>query len=185
VPLTPVETAAVRFTLSQPVAVCEIRLYNEPDAVYQAIVDRSKPPVVKVTKPELPGIFLDDTEAEPVGFWTHSTYKRPFFCRGYSTDDNQEKGRKSLVFKPRATGRYEVRFAYVSLDNRASNVPIIVSHVAGEAKIRVDERKEPPIDGRFISLGVFQFDEDSTIRVDTAGTDGYVIVDGLHLLSAE
>lgn len=185
VPLTSVETAAVRFTLSQPVAVCEIRLYNEPDAVRQAIVDRSRPLVVKVAKPELPGIFLDDTEAEPVGFWSGSTFKRPFFCRGYSTDDNQEKGRRSLTFKPQATGRYEVRFAYVSLGNRATNVPITVSHIAGEAKIKVDQRKEPPIDGRFISLGVFQFDEDSTIRVDTDGTDGYVIVDGLQLLPAE
>ena len=71
------------------------------------------------------------------------------------------------------------------MSNRASNVPITVSHIAGEAKIEVDERKEPPIDGRFISLGVFQLDKDSTIRVDTDGTDSYVIVDGLHLLPTE
>ena len=85
------------------------------------------------------------------------------------------------MFHPGAEGRFEVRLAYVPGANRASNVPVTISHAGGEAALTVDQRAPPPVDERFVSLGVFLLDEDSTIRVDNTGTDGYVIVDGLHL----
>jgi len=175
----------VRFTLARPTAVCEIRLYDEPEVVHQAIAARPTAPQVEIKKPDLPGVFLDDTEADAVGYWSESTHKAPFFCRGYSTDENREKGARALVFHPKATGRFEIRLAYVAYANRASNVPITVSHVEGKTKSIVDQRLEPPLDGRFVSLGTHRLDAASTIRVDTTGTDGYVIVDGLQLLPVE
>ncbi len=163
-------------------AVCEVRLYNEPGLVHQALSHRLAGQGLPREEVDLPGVFLDDREAEAVGAWTASTFKGPYFADGYLHDDNNEKGRRSLIFRPKQSGRFDVRIAYIPLANRANNVPITVIHVNGEQTIRINQREVPSIDGRLCSLGIFELNQESTIRIGTAGTDGYVIVDGLHLL---
>jgi hypothetical protein len=59
---------------------------------------------------------------------------------------------------------------------------VTVAHAEGKTTIPVNQRLQPPIDGRFLSLGVFPLDERSTIRIANTDTDGYVVIDGLQLL---
>jgi hypothetical protein len=183
IPLDAVTTEQIRFVFPRPAAVCEIRLYHEPQAVVEAIRRRSELelPQRESLLPDLPGIFLDDLDAVATGSWVASTFGGKYLGAGYLHDNNQDKGRASLEFHPGATGRFEVRLAYVAFSNRATNVPVTVTHAGGKTTIRVNQRLQPPIDGRFISLGTFQLDDNSTIRIDTTATDGYVNVDGLHL----
>ncbi len=137
----------------------------------------------------LPGVVLDDQQAKIVGGWSNSTTVKPYLGTGYLTDNNEEKGRRTVTFTPSIpqTGRYEVRFAYTPQPNRATNVPITILHADGETTVVVNEREAPPITGHFVSLGQFRFEKEGAgyVLVSNEGTDGYVIVDGLQLLEAD
>jgi hypothetical protein len=131
-----------------------------------------------VDKTKLPGVVVDDSEAEKQGFSAESTSASPFVATGYTHDGNAEKGAQRAIFRARlpAPGKYEVRLAYTALPNRASNVPVTV----GGKTITVNQRKTPPIDGLWISLGTF--DNPATVEISNTGTDGHVILDAVQWL---
>ncbi len=137
----------------------------------------------------LPGIVLDDQQAKIVGGWSSSTTVKPYLGGGYLTDNNDQKGQRTVTFTPAIAqaGRYDVRFAYTPQPNRATNVPITILHADGETTVVVNEREAPPLDGHFISLGTFRFEKDGAgyVLVSNEGTDGVVIVDALQLVAIE
>ncbi|MBL9186566.1 MAG: DUF1553 domain-containing protein [Opitutaceae bacterium] len=137
----------------------------------------------------LPGLVLDDQRAKIVGAWKSSTAVKPFLGEGYLTDNNEEKGQRTITFSPVITqgGLYDVRLAYTAQPNRASNVPVTILHADGESTVTVNQRQAPPLDGHFVRLGQFRFEKDGAgyILVSTEGTDGHVIVDALQLIPAE
>ncbi len=134
----------------------------------------------------LPGLVLDDTEAKTVGEWRHTAFVRTFIGKGYLSDDNKDKGQKTVTFTPAVpdTGKYEVRLAYSQNANRAKNVRVNILHADGEDTVYVDETLPPPIEGRFISLGKFKFEKDGAgyVLISNEATLGYVVVDALQLL---
>lgn len=136
-----------------------------------------------VASKNLPGLVLDDAEAEKEGDWQHSTYSGRYIQEGYSHDKNEEKGSKSLVFRVPLSGRNEVRLAYTHGGNRASNVPVGIRHAGGKTLKTVNETGEPPIEKRFVSLGTFDFTGEAVVEIRNDGTDGYVIVDAIQFLS--
>ena len=77
-----------------------------------------------------------------------------------------------------------MRLAYVDHTNRATNTPVTIHTPAGAKTVRINQRKRPPIDGMFRSLGTFALDAKSAVVVTNAGTDGYVVVDALQLIPA-
>ncbi|MBI3865494.1 MAG: DUF1549 domain-containing protein, partial [Planctomycetia bacterium] len=138
---------------------------------------------------DLPGIVVDDAAAKRVGEWQHSQHTRPYIGDGYLHDMDGGKGDKTLTFDPDLpkTGRYEVRLAYTPGGNRAEEVPVTVFSADGEKTIVVNERKPPPIDGRFITLGEYRFERDgqSFVIVSNLGTKGHVIADAVQFLPVE
>jgi hypothetical protein len=184
VPLLAITTDQIRLVFARPTAVCEIRLYEEPPAVAEAIRRRSQLtlPQRDDLRPGLPGIFLDDLDAAVKGVWVESTFGGKYLAGGFLHDNNQDKGDSWLEFHPDVSGRFEVRLAYVAFANRATNVPVTVTHVGGQTTVHVNQRLQPPIDGQFVSLGTFQLDDRSAIRIANTATDGYVVVDGLQLV---
>ncbi|MEO6785416.1 MAG: DUF1553 domain-containing protein [Chthoniobacteraceae bacterium] len=138
---------------------------------------------------DLPGIIVDDADAKPIGGWSNSKFTAGFIGEGYKTDDNEGKGKKTITFAPKLpkSGRYEVRFAYPPHTNRAKKVPVHVFHADGQETVFVDETQEPPIDGRFVSLGKFRFEQDGAgfVLVSNEGTKGYVVADAIQFLSEE
>ena len=49
--------------------------------------------------------------------------------------------------------------------------------------MRIDQRKAPPDDGLFLSLGRFDLEPGTArIEVGNADTDGYVVVDAVQLI---
>lgn len=135
----------------------------------------------------LPGMVKDEQEAVMQGHWMSSTYGSP--VDGSSLhDENSEKGAKSATYKlsvPKA-GKYEVRVSYASAPNRASNVPVTIIHAEGKATATVNQRKAPPIDKLFISLGTYLFaaDKPAVIIISNEETNGIVGVDAVQLLPA-
>ncbi len=133
---------------------------------------------------KLPGIVLDDTQAEFKGEWTHSTSAH-YMGTGYQHDGNTDRGTKTAIFRPtiKESGEYEIFLLYPPLNNRATNVPVTIAPKTGEVKtVKVNE-KEAGANNEG-SLGKFQLEagKSVTITVSNEGTDGYVVVDGVQLV---
>jgi hypothetical protein len=146
-------------------------------------------PGVAIAATDFPGIVVDDADAKAIGSWSISKYTEGFIGEGYRTDDNKDKGAKTITFTPKIpkSGRYEVRFAYPPHANRAKKVAVHIFHADGQETVYVNETEEPPIDGRFVSLGRFRFEQDGAgyVLVSNEGTKGYVVADAMQFLSEE
>ncbi|HEX7446001.1 MAG TPA: DUF1553 domain-containing protein, partial [Pirellulales bacterium] len=142
-----------------------------------------------VAAAHLPGVVVDDRDAKQVGAWQRSQFTKAYIGDGYLHDQNAEKGEKTLTFLPQLPqpGRYEVRLAYTAGGNRATNVPVTVFSADGEKTLTIDERREPPLEGRFVSLGQFQFELNGQgfVIVANTGTDGHVIADAVQFLALD
>lgn len=147
----------------------------------------NRPAVVAAAS--LPGVVVDDRDAKQVGQWQRSQSTGAYIGDGYLHDQNADKGAKTLTFLPQLPepGRYEVRLAYTAAGNRATNVPVTVFSADGEKTLTVNERDEPPLEGRFVSLGQFHFELNGQgfVIVANTGTDGHVIADAVQFLPAD
>lgn len=131
---------------------------------------------------KLPGIVVDDREAEREGFESLSTSIGPHVAVAYRHDGDTDKGRQTIRFPVTfpAAGEYEVRLAYTANANRATNVPVTINSSEGKKTITVNQREAAPIDKAFFSLGTFTFDkEGGWVELSNEGTDGYVIADAV------
>lgn len=135
---------------------------------------------------ELDGIVLDDTKAKKVGPWTVSKFSNFFIGTGYLHDENKNKGEMTLSFTPDfpKAGKYEVLLAYQGGQTRANNVPVTIFHGDGETVVHVNMQKTPEVDGRFVSLGQFRFENSGQnfVMVSNMDTKGHVTVDALQFI---
>src|SRR5262245_22544939 len=135
---------------------------------------------------KLDGVVVDDADAKLTGAWQESSALQPFVGRGYRHDGSVRDGKAAARFEAKLPrpGRYEVRLAYSAHSNRATNVPVTLHHAGGADTVRVNQRKAPPIDGLFVSLGTFAFaaDRPAAVVVSNAGADGYVVIDAIQWL---
>lgn len=194
---------AIRVVENEPAAICEIRVYEEPrrlvEIARRAHGNMRRPdegpwlpwgdedlPFSGIDPRKLSGMVLDDTAAERVGDWVHSTWSDRYVGEGYLHDGKADQGAKILRFRPRIeeSGTYEVRLAYVAYTNRASNAKVAVYASGSVNTLEVNQRSAPPIDGLFVSLGAFQFKAGEPVRIEisNAGADGYVVVDAVQLV---
>jgi hypothetical protein len=138
---------------------------------------------------ELPGVVVDDSKAKKVGNWTLSQFSKSYIGEGALHDDSAGKGEKTLTFVPDLpkSGRYEVRLAYIPAPNRCADTPVTVLHADGEELIHVDEKRVPPVEGRFVSLGQFRFEKGGAgfVLVSNEGTTGLVSADAVQFLPVE
>lgn len=134
----------------------------------------------------LPGIVVDDEQAEKRGSWSGSSSVPGYIGREYLHDDNGQKGELAAAFRfvIKEPGTYDVRLAYTPNANRATNVPVVVQHAGGEAKLAVDQKKTPAIERRFHSLGKFKFEKEGVVTISNADTNGYVVIDAVQLVPA-
>ena len=131
------------------------------------------------------GVVVDDERALKSGHWQESGSAKKFIGNGYSHDGNGSKGENTATFRatlPQA-GKYEVIFNYTPNNNRANNVPITIKHAGGEAKVTVDEKKPGDVDGLGVSLGTYDFGTEAEVSVSNAGTEGYVVLDGVQWIA--
>lgn len=135
---------------------------------------------------KLPGVVLDDEEAQFTGTWISSTFAGGGVEGASRHDGNVDKGAKSARYemKAPAPGQYEVRVSYAPASNRATNVPITIEHADGTTKAMVNQRLAPKLEKFFVSLGVYRFTPEKAIvvTVSNEGTDGYVGADAVQLL---
>lgn len=135
---------------------------------------------------QLPGLIVDDRDAELTGDWTRSATVVPYVADGYLHDSDKDKGKKSVRFTvdlPTA-GMYDVRVVYSAGSNRATNAPFTLETADGEKKLTVNQKQSPSIGGAFHSLGSYRFAAGKTsVLLTTEDTDGHVIADAVQFLS--
>ncbi len=154
------------------------------------VLEWTQPPArkaISIDPKSPPGVILDDDAMERTGVWVSSTSSDRFIGSRYWHDQNEGQGTKSVRFgyRPLKDGRYEVRLAYTVHANRATNVAVSVEVAGKSTKVVVNQRKPPPIDGAFVSLGFFELPANQllTVTVSNAGADGYVIADAVQILA--
>ena len=138
---------------------------------------------------ELAGVVIDDEQAQVTGTWTRSTSNKSYVGPGYQHDQGAAKGGNTATFRPAEAleGEYEVRFAYTPGSNRSPAVPVTVHSVTGEKTTTINQKKTPPIDGRFHSLGRYQFKpgQPCMVTLSNQGTTAVVIIDAVQFLPAK
>ena len=81
-------------------------------------------------------------------------------------------------------GRYEVLVASPPNSNGSSKVAVEVHSTTGKKLVHIDQRKTPP-NGKFHSLGIFDFTKTgvATVSISNTDSDGYVVIDAVQWLA--
>lgn len=165
------------------------RLLAQGQVLDLPVLPELPPARVSVEPATLPGIVLDDRQAERSGHWAPSTNFKPHIGTGYLHDDRRGDGRSiaRFGFAAAKTGHYELRMAYSPHETRASRVPVVFQ--AGEMSKRFEFDQTVPLAAgdRFRRVGVVELTagQPVTITVSNAETDGFVILDAIQLLQLE
>ncbi|MBI5384134.1 MAG: FAD-dependent oxidoreductase [Verrucomicrobia bacterium] len=127
------------------------------------------------------GLVIDTEQGVGVtilGSWTTSTSSPGYNGAGYLHDGNAGKGARSVRFTPSLpqAGNYSVALRWTENANRASNVPITLTHAGGVTNLTVNQRSNG---GVWFPLGTFYFEAGSAgnLLLENTGTDGFVIAD--------
>ncbi len=155
----------------------QVLVWTGPKRVSPTSVDPKK----------LPGIVMDDEQAEKTGEWLPSSSLGPFVAAGYIHDNAEQQGSRKVTFKlpVKEAGRYEVRVAYTANGNRAPKVPVTIEHGDGRATAHIDQRKTPPIARLWVAVGSYRFGDEAVITISNEGARGHVVVDAVQLLPAK
>jgi hypothetical protein len=134
----------------------------------------------------LPGIVLDDSQAELKGAWTRSSNFKPHVGTGYLHDDSRGDGQSQAIFRFKApkSGRYDLRMAYSAHETRAVKVPLALQSGAHKSSIIVDQTQPLPAGEAFRSVGTVELtsEAETVITLCNTSTDGFVILDALQLV---
>lgn len=131
-------------------------------------------------------IVLDDdaSSVQMTGSWAASTTTSGFFGNGYHFRVAGD-GSSSFIWPFPAgvtAGQYQVFARWTSGPNRASNATYVISHAAGAASVRVDQRSNG---GSWQSLGTFTFSAapGQGVRLSD-NADGIVVADAIRWVPA-
>lgn len=147
-------------------------------------------PFVVTDMGDLPGIVVDETDAELVGAWRYSTHTPPYVGLGYLHDQKQGKGKSSVTYTPNLPekGMYEVRLSHCYNIRRSTNTPVTIHHANGETTLRINQQEVPEHGKLFRTIGTYQFQagKHGWVRISTQDTDGkYVIADAVQFLRTD
>ncbi len=141
---------------------------------------------ISIDPKTLPGIVLDNEQAELKGEWSHSSGFKPHIGTGYLHDDKRADGQSIAIFRFNAptSGKYDLRMAYSAHETRATKVPLTIESGGHTTQLTVDQTKPLPAGEAFRSIGTVELNGETTITLTNKETDGFVILDALQVLPA-
>ena len=134
----------------------------------------------------LPGVVVDESEAELVGKWTHGAGLKGYVGWGYSYASPNSGALAEFRLKVPADGEYSVRISYSPHENRGATVPVDVL-LDGQILVRktVDMRKLAPEDGfHTLIKRPLQLGQVVTVRLLSEAAGGLVHADAAQLFPA-
>jgi len=148
-------------------------------------VARSSGPV-SIDPKSLPGLILDDAQAELAGDWERSTNFQPHVGTGYLHDEQRSDGKSHAVFRLKgpADGEFELRMAYSAHETRTTRLPVTIVGGGSEHRFTVDQTQPMPAGQAFRPIGSLRLRQglEYTLTVTNQDTKGFVIVDAFQLL---
>jgi hypothetical protein len=130
----------------------------------------------------IPDIIIDNLDNNVIitGNWYESTSDSDFYRDNYIHDGDELQGQKSVVFTPdiEESGEYFVFIKDTFHNNRATNVPINISHDDGVSTVYIDQSEE---EYNWEPLGRYNFTNGGNgyVKISNDGADGYVIADAV------
>ena len=144
---------------------------------------------VLISKADLPGLVLDDTDSRLTGEWSHSSSTGSYVGTDYIHDGHTEKGKKSVLWTLKAptSGQFDLRFSYSANPNRATNVPVRITSSGDTKTVTVNQQRTPEIDNLFQPIGLLKLKADESVEVliSNEGTNGHVIADAVQLIATQ
>ncbi len=141
---------------------------------------------VSIDPKSLPGLILDDAQAELSGEWERSTNFKPHVGTGYLHDEQRSDGKSRAVFrfKGPADGEFMLRMAYSAHETRTTRLPVTIVGEGVEHRFTVDQTMTLPAGQAFREIGRLRLRTgvDYTLTVANADTKGFVILDAFQLL---
>ena len=148
-------------------------------------VARSSGPV-SIDAKSLPGLILDDAQAELSGDWERSTNFKPHVGTGYLHDEQRSDGKSRAVFrfKGPAEGDFALRMAYSAHATRTTRLPVTIVGGGTEYRFTVDQTQPLPAGQAFREVGRLRLRTgvEYTLTVTNEDTRGFVILDAFQLL---
>jgi hypothetical protein len=140
-------------------------------------------PMTGLDPTKLAGIVIDDTQAALSGEWTEGTGLKGYVGWGYLYASADTAATVRFEAKAPATGRFNIRLAYQSHENRGSQVHVSIQTAGRSNTIDVNMTQPADEDG-FHSLGHFDLIENETVSVvlTTENAGGIVHADALQIL---
>jgi hypothetical protein len=142
---------------------------------------------IEVTSPPIvvpPLITIDNNDSAGVtrtGTWINATSTGGYHGTDYLHDNNTAKGTQSVRFTPNlpVAGTYAVYLRWTGGGNRATNVPVDLTHAGGTEALTIDQRYNG---GAWNLLGTHTFTAGTggSVLIGTAGTTNYVIADAVR-----
>lgn len=137
----------------------------------------------------LPGIVLDDIDAELTGPWTRSTNFKPYVGSGYIYSGEKDvrgdgKATATFRFKVPKSGEYQLLMAYSPHETRTTNAAVLVTSGSRKEQFTVDQTKPLPAGEPFRRIGTVELQADVETTIQIASTDavGFLILDAFQLL---
>jgi hypothetical protein len=144
---------------------------------------------VSLDPKSLPGLILDDAQAELSGDWERSTNFKPHVGGGYLHDEQRADGKARAVFrfKGPADGEYELRMAYSAHETRTTRLPVTIMGGDTEQRFTVDQTQPTPTGEAFRPIGSLRLRQgvEYTLTVTNQDTKGFVIIDAFQLLPVD
>lgn len=141
-------------------------------------------------KKNLPGIVLDEEDAELIGQWRNSTSVNPFVGLYYAHEVEAGSGDTKANYTPRIpkTGTYEIFVTYTAHPNRCSAAKYTIYHADGVKEVILDQRKVPKGESPLVSIGIYPFKKGKKGRLEISGLKGgpgYLVADAAQWLAVE
>ncbi|GIX03830.1 MAG: NADH-dependent oxidoreductase [Planctomycetaceae bacterium] len=152
------------------------------DRVTGELVAQPKP---MISLDSLPGIVVDDAQAQLIGAWNDQGSLTPHVGNGYRYAPANSGAVARFIFRLTQAGRYELRIAWMGHANRSSKTLCVIERQGlAPIRLRLNQREQPPSDqAPFHSIGVFELPAgESAVLISSEGADGLVHVDAIQLL---
>lgn len=156
--------------------------------VLPPLPDKSTRPTgpVSIDPKSLPGLTLDDAQAELSGDWERSTNFKPHIGPGYLHDEQRSDGKSRAVFRFQGTadGEFALRIAYSAHETRTTRLPVTIVGGGAEHRFTVDQTQPMPTGESFREVGRVRLRRgvEYTLTVTNQDTQGFVILDAFQLL---
>jgi hypothetical protein len=141
---------------------------------------------VSLDPKSLPGLILDDAQAELSGDWERSTNFKPHVGTGYLHDEQRSDGKSRAAFRFKAPtdGEFELRMAYSAHPTRTTRLPVKLTNGPQVQTFTVDQTIALPSGDAFRTIGTVRLrrDGDYVLEVTNKDTGGFAIVDAFQLL---